>query len=239
MPDKDIKRKDLTPKGTHLPADLNLQEQIKADLEAAQEQVEASAVERIRMSTKGFSTPDMKPGEAEATVRGVIVDFISANMHYPEEFDRDNPTPPDCFAMGRIPAQMAPDPKATKPQADSCKECPMNKFESGKGKAKACKNTRQLAFMQENATEDSPIWLLTVPPGSIRYYDTYVSTTLRGRYALPPIGVLTEVSMDTSKDYASPRFKYLRSLADDELAGYYARKAEAEAVLLQKPITTT
>lgn len=227
--------KELKPAGKHLPADISLQDRIKADLAMASQQVQASSVERIRMSGKGFTTPD---GETGPTIRGIIVDFVSSNMHYTAAFDRDNPTPPDCFATGRIIESMIPDTKSKEPQADSCAECPHNKFESGTGKSKACKNTRQLAIMQEGATDEAPIWVLTIPPASIRYFDTYVSTTLRGRYGLPPIAVTTEVFMDPNSDYASPRFRYVNALEDKELMYYYERRTEAEAILLQKPTTT-
>ena len=216
-------------KQQHLPIS-SLEEQIKRDLAAASAQVEAAPVERIRTSGKGFTLPD---GETGQTIVGVIIDFVSANMYYKDEYQSDNPAPPVCTAVGRIPAHLAPGPEVPEPQADSCAVCPQNRFESGHGRSKACKNTRQIAFMQENANEDSPIWALSVPPGSIRYFDTYVSTTLRGRYALPPIAVVTEVSMDPNKSFAAPRFKFKRALDEGELAGYYARKEEAARLLLQ------
>lgn len=229
-----MSKKDMQPATSHLPADLDLQEKIKQDLVSQQQQVQATSVERVRLGSKGFTTPD---GETGKTIRGIIVDFVSANMHYTSPFNPNSPTPPDCFATGRIVDAMAPDPKAAHPQAPSCAECKLNKFESGIGKAKACKNTRQLALMQEGANDESPIWVITVPPASIRYFDTYISTTLRGRYSLPPIAVVTEIFMDPHSEYASPRFRYVSSLTDEELAYYYSRRSEAEAILLQKPTT--
>lgn len=230
-------KKEVAKTVSHLPADLDLQERIKRDLQAASEQVEAAAVERIRMGAKGFTTPD---GDTGDVIQGVVVDFISSNMHYPNQFDKNDPSPPNCFAMGRIISQLVPDQKSTEPQADACKDCEKNKFESGTGKAKACKNTRQLALIKEGATEEdeASIWLLTIPPASIRYWDTYVSTTLKGRYSLPPGAVVTQIFMDPNKDFAAPRFKFVRALNDEELAYYYSRKEEAEATLFMRPVTT-
>lgn len=232
-------KKDLKPQSSHLPVDISLQDRIRKDLEEASKQVEGSNIERIRMSGKGFKIPGDPNNKAVQSIKGVIVDFISANMHYPEKWDEDNPTPPNCFALGRIPSQMAPDPISSEPQHETCKGCPKNEYESGVGKAKACKNTRSLAIIAEGADMDSHIWLLSVPPGSIRYYDTYVSTTLKGRYSLPPIGVVTEFYMDPNKDFAAPRFKVDRTLVDEELEFYYSRKEEATATLFLKPTTTT
>ena len=221
--------KNTTP--MHLPADISLEEQIRQDMAAVANQVQGSTVERIRMSGKGFTTPD---GALGATLECVIVDFCSANNHYPGVFDRDNPTPPNCYAVNKIPSEMKPDPSAPEPQAVSCVICPKNKFESGVGKSKACKNTRAVAVMQVGATEDSPIWILSVPPSSIRYFDTYVNTTLRARLNVPPICVVTTISMDSAKDHSAPRFKFERKLSDEEIALYFSRKLEAESILLQR-----
>lgn len=217
----------------HLPADFNLSEQIKKDLEAISDQTQGSSVERIRMSGRGFTTPD---GETGATIRGIIVDFATAYNHYPDAYDPDNPSPPNCFATGKNINQLAPDPASPEPQAELCSKCPKNEFESGVGKSKACKNTRIIALMQEGAVEESPIWVMSVPPSSMKFFDTYVSSTLRGRHGLTPICVITEMYMDDKFDYAAPRFKMERKLTDEELSFFFGRKAEAESLLLQKPV---
>ena len=229
-------KKEVSTTSSHLPADISLQEQIKKDLAAVASQVEGGQVERIRMSGKGFTTPD---GETGKTLTGVIVDFASANNHYPDAFDRDNPTPPNCFATGKIPSELVPAANSSEPQSESCAVCPKNQFESGTGKSKACKNTRVLAFMALNATEDAPIWVLSVPPSSLRYFDTYVSTTLRSRHGITPAMAVTTISMDPKKDYAAPRFTFDRLLTDEEMGIYFARKNEAESVILQKPRLTS
>lgn len=232
MATKQAKSQEVAPATEHLPSDFGLAEQIAEDLKALQQQVGGPAVMNIRMSGKGFTTPD---GEVHSTIRGVIVDFLSANMHYPGVYDKDKPSPPNCFALHKIIDQMAPHPSSPEPQADSCSECPLNKFESGVGKSKACKNTRKLALIQENANEDSQIWILTIPPKSLRYFDTYVSSTLSGQHGVTPICAVTEITMDPREDYAAPRFSFDRLLTEKELVQYYQRRPEAEVLLSQPP----
>jgi hypothetical protein len=232
MTAKKAKSKAITPTTDHLPADFGLADQIAQDLKDLQKQVGGAAVMQVRMSGKGFTTPD---GEVHDAIRGVIVDFASANMHYPGIYDKEKSTPPNCFAMHKIIDQMAPHASAPEPQSDTCAECPLNKFESGVGKSKACKNTRKLALIQENATEDSPIWILSVPPKSLRYFDTYASTTLSGKHGITPICAVTEITMDPKEDYASPRFAFDRLLTEPELVQYYQRRTEAESMLMQPP----
>ena len=226
------KKKDVTTTQEHLPADFGLAEQIAQDLKDLQQQVGGPSVMNIRMSGKGFTTPD---GETATSLRGIIVDFCSANINYPEEYEKDKPSAPNCFAAHKIISQMAPHSSAPDPQSETCGECPKNKFESGKGKSKACKNTRKLALIQENATEESPIWILTVPPKSLSYFDTYVSSALSGRHGITPICAVTEIAMDPREDYAAPRFAFDRLLTEPELVAAYSRRPEAEALLLQPP----
>jgi hypothetical protein len=232
MATKQTKSKEVTPTAEHLPADFGLAEQIAEDLKALQQQVGGTSVMQIRMSGKGFTTPD---GETQDSIQGVIVDFASANVHYPGQYEKDKPSPPNCFAFHKIIDQMAPHSSAPEPQAEMCSECPLNKFESGVGKSKACKNTRKLALIQENATEDSPIWILSVPPKSLSYFDTYVSSTLSGRHGITPICAVTTITMDPREDYAAPRFAFDRLLKEKELVQYYQRRPEAETLLMQPP----
>jgi len=212
-----------------MPASYSLAEQIKQDLAKIKDQTEGVAVDKVRLSAKGFKAPD---GSVTETIQAVVLDFVSVNSHYAEAYDKDNPTPPDCTAVGRNPLQLAPRPDLETKIHDTCNGCPQNEFGSGPGNSKGCKNTRSLALMGENADIDTPMWNMVIPPGSIRYWDTYVSGTLRGKYAVTPICVLTEFTMDTSKDFASPRAKFIRLLSEQELELYYNRKPEAEAMLL-------
>lgn len=212
-----------------LPASFTLAEQIKQDLANIKDQTDGSSVEKVRLSAKGFKAPD---GSISETLQAVILDFVSENNHYAELYDKDNPTPPDCSAIGRNPNELSPNPDLETKIADNCSACENNKFGSGPGNSKACKNTRSLALLAEGTDPDSTIWGMSIPPGSIRYFDTYVGGTLRGRHAVTPICVLTEFYMDTSNDFASPRCRMLRVLTDEELQFYYSRKPEAEAILL-------
>lgn len=212
-----------------MPASYSLAEQIKQDLAKIKDQTEGVSVEKVRLSAKGFKAPD---GNVSETIQCVVLDFVSVNSHYAEAYDKDNPTPPDCTAIGRNPTELAPNPALETKISEKCLGCPQNEFGSGPGNSKGCKNTRSLVLMGERADMDTPMWNMIIPPGSIRFWDTYVSGVLRGKHAVTPICVLTEFTMDTSKDYASPRAKFVRLLTNEELELYYSRKPEAEAMLL-------
>jgi hypothetical protein len=224
-PATELKKQDAP----QMPASYSLAEQIKKDLANIADQTEGVSVEKVRLSAKGFKAPD---GSVTETIQCIVVDFVSENSHYEAPYDKDNPTPPDCTAVGRNPNQLAPRADLESKIHDTCLGCPQNEFGSGPGNSKGCKNTRSLVLMGEGADADTPMWNMVIPPGSIRFWDTYVSGTLRGKHAVTPICVLTEFTMDTSKDYASPRAKFVRMLSNEELELYYGRKPEAEAMLL-------
>jgi hypothetical protein len=176
------------------------------------------------------------------TLEVVIIDFVSSNLFYDGPFDRDNPQPPACFAIGAEPSLLVPSANSPNKQADTCSSCPNNQFGSAPtGKGKACKNTRLLALMPaaalENPKEEAPIWILSVPPTSLKAYDSYVHT-LAAKHRTVPIGVITEITLDPANTFASPRFSVVRPLQPNELAAFMPRREEANQRLTAEPDTS-
>ena len=148
-----------------------IQNQLKAQAAAINEKVAPASGITIQVSqSKEFKFPDGTKGDE---FECVIVDFTSVNFFYEGEYDKDNITPPACFAVGNNPLQLVPSDNSPNKQNDTCKGCPMNEFGSA-GKGKACKNQRLLAVLPPDATEDTPIWLLKVSPTAIKAFDSYV-----------------------------------------------------------------
>lgn len=178
---------------------------------------------------KQFKLPDgtKTPGPLQL----VVVDFVSSNKFYEGAYDKDNITPPACFAIGDSPTQLVPSSNAPVKQSDSCSTCPMNQFGSA-GNGKACKNGRVLAVLPPDADDETPLWILNVSPTALKAFDGYVADIAR-RFQLPPVGVITEVSFDTSVTYASLRFGDPQP--NTKLAEHYGRKEEAVKRLAVEP----
>lgn len=210
-------------------------EQLAREAAEIAKRIAAPTGDRIRFNgNSGFITPDGMEGK---TLSVVIVEFFSSNMFYDGVFDRDNPQPPACFAIGPEPALLIPSANSPAKQAQTCTACPMNQFGSGAtGKGKACKNTRLLALMPANAPagEDAPIWIMSVPPTSLKSFDSYVAS-LAAKHKTIPIGVVTQITLDPTNQYASPRFAIERPLTGKDLGPYMSRREEAAQRLTAEP----
>jgi hypothetical protein len=131
---------------------------------------------------------------------------------------------------------MVPSPNSPLPQAAECNDCPMNAFNS-RGAGKACKNERLLALLPPESTpeaplEKAPMWTLSVSPTKARGFDGYVGD-VRRTFALPPIGVVTSISLDSKQDY--PALDFGDPLPNPNLAVHFARQGEAQAMLAVEP----
>lgn len=217
--------------GTNLP--MNFAEELAKQAESIQKRIASPSGDRIRMDGRGYTLPN---GQSGPELEVVIIDFVSSNIFYEGNFDKNNPSPPACFAVGPEPTLLRPTDLSPDKQSETCAACPNNQFGSN-GKGKACKNTRLLAITplsEGDDPDDRPIWIMSVPPTSIKAFDAYVaSLAIRNRTL--PIGVATKLFMDGSVSFAAPRFDAVRPLGDDELASVFPMREEAMARLLATP----
>lgn len=214
----------------------NLPAEIAADLDAElaniNSKVGGGGGNRIKTSGKKFKFPDKPDDKLAGPIPLVILGWISENLYYGGKvYDESNPEPPVCWALGENPKELVPGEGSTDRQAKSCGTCPMNEWESGVGKAKACKNTRKLAVVRPDATEEDDIFFLSVSPKALKNYDGYVKK-LASKKALP-IMVITEVSFEEDSSFPALQFKAVEPnvLAEQ----HWARRQEALEALLVEP----
>jgi hypothetical protein len=225
-----------TPRKTsNLP--INYEEQLAKESAEIAKRIAAPSGDRIKYnSNRSFITPDGSEGEV---LEVVVVDFVTAYMFYDGPYDRENPQSPACFAIGPEPSMLVPSGNSPARQAETCSACPNNQFGSAlTGKGKACKNTRLLAIMPasalDNPGEDAPIWIMAVPPTSIKAFDAYVHT-LANKHTTTPTGVITQITMDSNSTFAAPRFTIVRPLTGKELGTFMSRRDEAVTRLNTEP----
>lgn len=157
----------------------------------------------------------------------VIVDFATVHNYYETGFDKDNITPPGCFAVGIDPKKMFPAANVPNKQAEDCQSCPMNQFGSN-GKGKACGNARLLAVLPPDADADTPLWLLQPSATAIKGFDAYVSGVARTFQSMP-IAVVTEVAFDENETYAKMIFS--NPTPNPNIAEHFGRQEEARELL--------
>ena len=96
---------------------VNYEEQLTKEAAEIAKRIAAPTGDRIRINAnRAFITPDGMEGE---TLEVVIVDFMSSNLFYGGPFDRDNPQPPGCFAIGPEPSLLVPSPNSPNKQAET------------------------------------------------------------------------------------------------------------------------
>lgn len=214
----------------NLPA--NVAQALAAEVASITNRIGAPGGDRIKVTqAKRFRMPS---GEEHAgPIQAVIVDFVSFNALYDGAFDPNDITPPMCAAIGSDIATLSPFADSTDVQCDSCAACPMNQFGSA-GRGKACQNSRLLALLPPDAGADTPLMVLKVSPTALRSFDGYVATIARS-FQMPPLAVITEISLDPNVDYPSLRFGNPQPADPDLVALALARREEARTRLNTKP----
>lgn len=217
----------------NLPTDVNAE--MAAEVARIQQRVSAPSGDRIQATqSKTFKFPD---GTEAPSFECVIIDFVAANMFYAEAYDRNNVTPPLCYAAGLEPQDLVPTSASPEKQAESCAVCNNNKFGSS-GKGKACQNTRLLGLLPVDADIGTEMLVLKVSPTALKSFDGFVSNVARV-FQLPVRGVVTEVSFNPNVDYASMVFRATGPAPSELVVMAHRRKEEALTRLLKDPEFTS
>lgn len=208
--------------------------QLAERAESLKNRIGAPASNKIKTKDKMFTMPDgtVTAGPIEA----VIIDFVSRNLLFEGKYDPKNPSPPTCFAIGRVPNDdLVSSSNSPHRQTENCRECPLNEFGSD-GDAKACKNTRYLAILPPGATSEDQIMTIEASPTAIRGYDGYVGSIL-SKFGVDPIGVVTSISFHPDQNKKQLIFEF--SAPNEDIATYLARAADAKALLEAEPDATS
>ena len=216
----------------NLPAGIDAEAQKEAA--AIAKRVGAPSGDKMTVTqAKTFRLPNGT--ESPGPLNVIIVDFVAGNFLYDKEFDRNNITPPKCFAIGMEPSGLVPSENAIERQAESCAACWANQWSTDPkgGRGKACQNTRLLAIMASDATADSKMMILKVSKTAVRSFDGYV-TDIAEAYKSPPRNVITEISF-SSDDYSSLRFGNPQPASAAQVLLANSKKEGALARLLTEP----
>lgn len=191
---------------------------------------------RNKISTTGGSLFNLPTGATATTLELVVLDFVATSDYFDRPFNKANPSPPACFAIGFNPRDMVPSPSSPNKQADACNTCAHNQWKSGTGAGKACKNGRRVAVTTLHPMDDGerPVWIMDIPPASIKYFDGFVSkVSLTTK--LPPVSVLAELAHEKGSAFSAPRFTIKRPLTNEELGAVMPLREEAAQLITREP----
>lgn len=216
-----------------LPAAIKAQ--LAAQVADIHKRISAPSGDRITVTqSKTFKLPN---GQEVDELEAVIVDFAAANFYYETGYERNNITPPKCFALGLEPAGLVPSDNSPDKQCAACAGCWANQFKSS-GNGKACQNTRLLAILPTDADVDTDIQILKVSPTALRSFDGHVSKVV-SKHNVPIFGVVTRIFFSPDTEYASLRFEDQGIATEALITLAFNRQAEAQKRLLTEPDVST
>ena len=197
-----------------------------------------------RISIKGGVFRLLVAGKEVASIEERYLDVVIikaapkiSRTFYVDQFDENNPTPPDCWSADG----EKPDASIKTPQCDTCVNCPQNVKGSGKDDSKACRYSQRLALLLANDLEGDVLQLNT-PAASIFGKDEGDNRPLQAyaRYLaannISPEEVVTRMRFDTKAANPKLFFKPERWLTDEEFAVATKQAASSDA---QQAITFT
>ncbi|MCC8104456.1 MAG: hypothetical protein LIO99_00275 [Clostridiales bacterium] len=171
------------------------------------------AFDRVRLPAGGgtaFEIPSEEGDDYEMAkdITGVIVYNHPAFAYYRDKYTGGN-NPPDCGSFDGVTGIGTP--------GGDCANCPYNRFGSGDGQSKLCKNKRMLYVLREG--ELFPI-TLSLPTGSLKAFTNYVKSQLSKGRKLNR--VVTKISLKKATNasgiaFSQAVFSFVRMLDADEI----------------------
>jgi hypothetical protein len=188
-----------------------LRTQLAAKLAAQQSTLPPPTSTRIKMTREGLQTPD---GRVHPALEVVVVDYRFVNTWYDKRYVPGQMESPACWALSGDYAAMAPDESSDKPQHATCEGCPKNEWGSAGGgsKGKACSNKMRIAVCTPDATSDSPVYTIDLPPTSSGGFIAEMR-----KLSVPIQTVVFELKQDSKVDYPKVVSKVIRPI-DEGLA---------------------
>ena len=192
-----------------MPVPVNIDDQIKKQLQEQRGQLGALPANKIQLRDKEFTLPDGQ--KSNGPLECIVLDFVWNMVHYPGMYNANNPQQPDCFAVGRNNPEDKTDPlvpheDVEKPLGPNCRDCNMNQWKSApSGSGKACKNQRRLLIVPPDFDADTEAMAMYVSPKGLKGWDKYVSR-LNNEHGLLPAQVITAISFDANETYPLLKF---------------------------------
>jgi hypothetical protein len=176
------------------------------------------------------------PGNSFAAV---VLGYLHERAYYEAEYDASSAQAPDCYAFGELNggAPRAPHDKAKDKLNDKCADCQYSKFGSARrGRGQACREGIKIAFVTADTDlasfEAQPIYMMRVPPTSIKFFKSYLDELGAEEMATSMVQTTIYTEPD-NKAIFTVHFDCGEMLDKDRLAIVAGKLDDAEARLVE------
>lgn len=214
----------------------SLEKKFLADVDDATARINKVAGNTIGIRNSKFS---YKQDVIGRSLVSIAVDFVHAQTWFADAFDADNPTPPSCHSLSVDGEAMQPFDASPEKQADYCDGCPLDAWGSADvGRGKACSQQYKVALLAAGPGEtlaDAELAILTLPPTSLKNWDTYVRMLAKD-HKRPPYAVLTRFAFDEEAEHPVLTFEVERLVDNaEDASAIMERRDEAREMLMTPP----
>ena len=192
----------------------------------------------------------IKDGKFECVVLGTC----ALNALYFDDYDAENPGPPDCYGFALVPLSrsnedvndppFAPHAQVAKKQSTLCSDCEHKVWGTAKrGRGKLCSSNIRLALLTAKDVEDADdiasaeIGIGKVSTTNQDAWGAYVKM-VEEEYSRPTWAVITEISShDDPKTQIRLEFRFVDLINDDATLTALEARAEQKKIqdVLQQP----
>jgi hypothetical protein len=169
----------------------------------------------------------------------IVISAVKEQVWYNTPYDPDNIQDPACFALALGGDHLAPHENVPEPVAETCGECPKNKWvanpkKPGKNMIE-CKERRRIGVIpipnESSEVATSEFGVLSLPPTSLKGWQVYVNQlAARGK---PTWGVITTIEVKPHpKNQFQVMFSSGTNLSDDFISEVYGRLESCNDMLL-------
>ena len=219
-----------TAKDTSTNALLDLQAQLRKELDIQRATLPAATAGRISVKGKKFSIPGGR--SSEGPLSAIVLDWRWQRNYFEGSYNPSAIAPPVCTASNKIESELVASPTSSKIQfAGACELCPKNQWGSDvNGKGKACKSSAHLAIVPPDPDPDTTPWMLDVAPTGLKGFVNYVNA-LQNVSGLLPMQVISDIDFDPNVDY--PLLTFSAKGPHENLATAMNLRTAAQGILGQ------
>lgn len=202
----------------------------------AQMQSGAGGVPRLTTKGKVFrfkeGEEEIKSGqECDVIIVGINPAVGLSHTFYKDKYNPDSSEPPDCSSQNGV----VPDAWISQPQNDVCATCPNQVWGSATsmsgGKAKACKDSRQLLVARAQDFGEDPakctLYLMQVTVNSLRNFSNYGKELAVTGFPGPQF-VVTRLTMDEESSVPLVHFDIVGPLTEQLGRASWTRSEKKE-----------